>query len=93
MPLDFQKENAITLREVPKYLPKRNAKKVHYSTVFRWVSKGARGRILESALIGGVRYTTVEAVERFLSAKPKASPNELGDLSEAIEAALKEAGV
>lgn len=33
MPLDFAKEQAITLSEVPRYVPKRRGKKVHYSTV------------------------------------------------------------
>jgi len=93
MSLDFAKEQAITLAEVPQHVPKRRGKKVHYSTVYRWATKGARGRLLESVLIGGLRYTTVEAVGRFLAAKPAVSHRETCDLDEAIEAALKEAGV
>lgn len=54
---------------VPDHLPKRNGKKTHYATVFRWAQKGARGRILESTLIGGVRFTTVEALHRFIDGK------------------------
>lgn len=93
MSLDLEKEQAITLAEVPRYIPKRRGKKVHYSTVYRWTTKGARGRLLESVLIGGLRYTTVEAVGRFLAAKPTTSYGSVCDLDEAIEAALKEAGV
>lgn len=93
MSLDFNKEHPITLAEVPRHVPKRNGKKVHYSTVYRWISKGARGRILESACVGGVRFTTVEAVARFLSSNTSAPTSENQPLEAAIEAALKKAGV
>ncbi len=63
--LDFQSEAAVSLSEVPALLPRKNGKKVHYSTVYRWVTKGTRGRILESMFIGGVRFTTIEALNRF----------------------------
>ena len=33
--------------------------------------KGARGRKLESTMIGGVRYTTMEALHRFFSDAPE----------------------
>ena len=92
MSLDFTKEQAIPLSDVPRYVPKRRGKKVHYSTVYRWATKGARGRVLETMLSGGLRYTTIEAVGRFLTAKPSA-PERAHDLSDAIDAALTEAGV
>ena len=63
--IELENETLITLRDVPVHLPKRKGKKVHYSTVWRWVKKGARGRVLESVLIGGVRYTSVAALDRF----------------------------
>ncbi len=89
MALDFTKEQAIPLSEVPRYVPKRRGKKVHYSTVYRWATKGARGRPLETVLIGGIRYTTVEEVLRFLAAKPsQLQRSESDDLSAAIDAAL-----
>lgn len=59
--------NLISLREVALVLPRRHEKKVHYSTVYRWATKGARGKVLESQLVGGVRYTTLEALRRFLA--------------------------
>jgi len=49
--------------------------------------------VLETALSGGIRYTTVEEVTRFLAAKPSTSRNETDDLSGAIEASLTESGV
>jgi len=64
---DFQQEQAITLAQAANHVPKRHGKKVHYSTLYRWATKGARGRVLESRLIGGIRYTTVEALQRFIN--------------------------
>jgi hypothetical protein len=92
MPIDLTKERAIPLSDVPRYVPKRRGKKVHYSTVYRWTTKGARGRNLDTFLSGGLRYTTIEAVRRFLIAKPAVS-SAADDLGEAIDAALREAGV
>lgn len=92
MRIEIQKEHAIPLAEVPKYVPKRKGRKVHYSTVYRWVTKGARGRILESVMVGGIRYTTVEAVARFLDSR-KPSIREASATDEAIADALRKAGV
>lgn len=89
---DFNRETPILLAEVPNYIPKRNGRKTHYSTIFRWTTKGARGRILQSTLVGGIRYTTVEAVRRFLDAR-SLSPavveagDELADVDRQLDAA------
>jgi hypothetical protein len=91
---DFLGDRLITLREVANYLPRRRGRKVHYSTVFRWVTKGARGRVLRSILVGGVRFTSVEALEQFLNTPSAASPRDFSsDDSAAIEQALNEAGI
>jgi hypothetical protein len=66
MTIDLNTERVLPLSAVPEHLPKRNGKKVHYSTVYRWATKGARGRRLETVMCGGVRFTTVEAVHRFV---------------------------
>ncbi|MEM9353572.1 MAG: DUF1580 domain-containing protein [Planctomycetota bacterium] len=63
----------VALRDVPAILPRRRGKKTHYSTVYRWVTKGARGKKLESRLVGGVRYTTRVALQRFLQDDPCSS--------------------
>jgi hypothetical protein len=39
----------------------------HTSTVVRWARHGVRGVKLESVAIGGRRFTSAEAVARFLS--------------------------
>jgi len=89
MSFDFQQEQAITLAEAANHVPKRNGKKVHYSTLYRWSTKGARGRVLESRLVGGIRYTTVEALQRFMNPQGS-SPQET---SLAIDQALTRAGM
>ena len=96
MAIELSAETAITIAEVPLHIPKRHGRKVHYSTVYRWMTKGVRGRKLESLLIGGVRYTTIEALARFLKLtpqKPATLPESSDDLSSAIESALRDAGV
>ena len=88
---DFAKElndlaNAIPLTEVPNFLPRRRGKKTHYSTVYRWATKGARGRILETKLVGGILYTTQEALQRFMHHRSKNKPTD--DYHDSIERIL-----
>jgi hypothetical protein len=47
----------------------------HASTIWRWAGRGVRHHVLESVLIGGVRFTSAEAVQRFIT-----SLNRPGDL-------------
>lgn len=64
--IDLKHEHLIELRSVPRHLPKRpSGKRVHISAVYRWISRGVRGITLESIVIGGTRYTSIEALERF----------------------------
>lgn len=95
MPTNPKSEQRILLSEVPDLLPKRNGKKVHYSTVYRWANKGTRGRKLESHLIGGIRYTTLEALERFCSNQGFGVPQSLDTTNEYgnIAAELRDAGL
>lgn len=59
-------EQLVAIPEVPDFMPTRRGKKLHISTVYRWVLKGAHGKVLDSAMLGGIRYTSLEALERFL---------------------------
>lgn len=61
------KESLIRVCEVPGELH-REGKKLHTSTAMRWCLKGVRGHRLESLMVGGVRYTSREALGRFLGA-------------------------
>ncbi|EMI25055.1 hypothetical protein RESH_04338 [Rhodopirellula europaea SH398] len=44
-------------------------------------------------MVGGIRYTTIEAVRRFLDAKPAMASKADSSLDDAIEEALREAGL
>lgn len=41
-------------------------------TLWRWILRGTKGIRLESVRIGGRRYTSVEAIARFMEATAKA---------------------
>lgn len=49
---------------------------VNISTVWRWFLKGVKGHKLESACIGGRRFTSHEALSRFV-ARINAGPGEV----------------
>lgn len=55
------------------YLPLRDAvykatgTRPHLSTIHRWCVKGSRGVRLESKVLGGRRFTTIDAVEHFIN--------------------------
>jgi IS30 family transposase len=90
--LDLRHETLIPLADVAHYLPKRHGRKIHYSTIYRWINKGTRGRILESTLVGGIRYTTVEAVQRFVGATSPLIITPSDEL-DVVNQALEEAGL
>lgn len=56
-------ESLVTLKAAAKLLPGTP----HYATLFRWAQKGCRGARLETVLIGGIRYTSREALDRFIA--------------------------
>jgi hypothetical protein len=58
-----QNQQLLTLRQASKQIPSRP----HVATLWRWVNKGCRGIRLESWLIGGLRYTSEEAIEKFFA--------------------------
>lgn len=62
--IDLQQETIVPLAKASKSFPTSPSR----STLERWVRKGVRGRTLEVAWIGGQRYTSEEAITRFLEA-------------------------
>lgn len=64
--IDVAAESLIPLRDVPRCLPPRpNGKRVHISAVYRWTLRGIKGVVLETIRVGGTRYTSREAIQRF----------------------------
>lgn len=62
--IDIHTETLVTLAEAANRLPRRpNA-----VTLWRWWKKGVRGGVrLETKKIGGIRYTSIEALDRFVA--------------------------
>lgn len=56
-------ESLLTLKAAAKILPGHP----HYATLFRWGQRGCRGIRLETILVGGIRYTSREALDRFIA--------------------------
>ena len=64
--IEVATEQLVHVRAVPRILPRQpNGKRVHISAVYRWMSRGVRGVRLEFVMVGGRRYTSVEALQRF----------------------------
>ncbi len=67
MSIDATKENVIPFNAARAHIPGRRP---NLSTLHRWRLHGVRGRRLETLLIGGRRFTSVEAIARFLRPEP-----------------------
>ena len=74
--LELDREEYIPLRIAAKLVPsaRKPGKSVHISSIVRWAKRGIRGKHLETYLIGGARYTTRAALDRFLSELNEGSP-------------------
>ena len=71
--IDTLKEKVIPLNQVPDHLPRTpRGNPIHIASVYRWADAGVRGVILETIAIGGSRYTSVEAISRFVAATTEA---------------------
>lgn len=49
--------------------PGSRNRKVSIATIYRWLTKGVRGAKLETMVMGKARFTSKEAIERFLIAQ------------------------
>lgn len=61
MAIDLTIEEPILLADAAKLLPNRP----HLSTLWRWFQRGVKGHRLETLVVGGKRYTSREALQRF----------------------------
>lgn len=67
--IDLSRETLIPIGKAPSLI----AGRPHLSTVWRWLGRGCRGVVLESAKVGVKTFTSVEAVQRFSNALTSAS--------------------
>jgi hypothetical protein len=94
MAIDLDREQLVPLTCAAQQYPGRRP---HIATVFRHVLKGVRGVQLESTMIAGRRYTSMEAIRRFLSAinarSPLGNQPAFGDYDARVEAELERQGL
>ena len=74
--IDITNENLLPFRDVPAWTKQHLGNRVHPSTIQRWRLRGARGVKLETLLVGGTRYTSAEALSRFIFATTAAADEE-----------------
>jgi hypothetical protein len=97
--IDIQNEELLTLKQAAQFLPNRP----HIATLIRWWQRGCRGVKLTTILIGGQRYTSKEALQRFIeqtTAAADGAPAPRAESSKArekrlakVEAELSAAGI
>ncbi len=99
MTIDVQTEELLTLREAASAFPGK--KKLGLATLFRWIaSPGVRGAVLETVTIGRARYTSRQAIARFIAAQnqskavtPGITPDQRRRQSAAARRELERSGV
>lgn len=62
--IDITTENMIPFPDAPKHIPGRP----HIATVNRFRLRGSHGVKLETVKVGGRRFTSLEAIQRFVDA-------------------------
>ena len=70
--IDIQTEKVLTFTQAAKALPGRP----NVATLWRWRTAGCRGVKLETVLVGGKRYTSREAIQRFVAETTAAADGE-----------------
>lgn len=70
--IDHETEHLLSMTAATKLLPNRP----DVATLWRWRTAGCRGVKLETILFGGRRYTSREALSRFIAATTAAADGE-----------------
>jgi Protein of unknown function (DUF1580) len=68
--IELASEPLLTFREAARELPGSR----HVSTLHRWRRCGIRGNKLETLVIGGRRYTSLAALQRFAQLTTESAP-------------------
>lgn len=59
--IDLQSEQLIAVKDIPRHVPGRP----HIATCYRWIQRPSNP--LETVRVGGRRFTSVEALHRFIA--------------------------
>ena len=66
--IDTRGEHVVPLVRAADILVAMGIPEPHHETIRRWACRGVRGVVLESFCVGARRYTSHEAVARFVNA-------------------------
>ena len=99
MSIDCELETLMTFDEARTAFP--GDRRLSLATLHRWRLHGVRGVKLETLLIGGLRYTSREAIARFITAQnaddnpatPVITASQRRRQSEAARTELERAGI
>ena len=98
MSIDPTNERLIPFNSAREAFP--GGKRLSLATVHRWRVQGVRGTKLETILIGGSRYTSAEAIQRFIAAQnpaeslePAITGKQRRAMAETANRLLAEAGI
>lgn len=94
--IDHLTETLVNFQHAGRHIPGNPA----LCTLHRWRLSGVRKTKLETLLVGGIRYTSVEAISRFIAAQnasespaPAITPKQRRQQAEAANRVLQEAGL
>ena len=94
--IDHKLENLVKFQRAGKVIPGNPA----LCTLHRWRMHGVRGTKLETLLVGGIRYTSEEAIARFIAEQnrdeqpaPAITPKQRRTQAEAANRVLQDAGI
>lgn len=98
MPINTKLESLVAFKKAGSSF--RDGRRKSNATLHRWRLSGVNGVKLETCLIGGLRYTSLEAIDRFIAAQnpdeaspPAITPAQRRRQSEAAAAELERIGV
>jgi hypothetical protein len=78
----FTEERPLSLPDAASYIGKlTGVAKPNVSTLWRWCLKGCKGVKLDSICIGGKRFVTAAAIERFIEALTAARQGQTGEVT------------
>jgi hypothetical protein len=60
-------ETVLTLKQAATLIGQRTGRKPSITSIWRWTTRGCKGRKLHSYLHGGIRVTTLTAVDAFFA--------------------------
>jgi hypothetical protein len=69
---DTDPSDYLTLSQAAKILPRKNGRRIHSSTLWRWARRGCRGTFLKYWRIGRTVVTTESALHQFFAELGKA---------------------